>query len=861
MIQNYEHALSYYEKSIYFGRISIGSRSVNGIVSWGIIKNRAYLRSIHGKILTLEKLGRFTEEIAEIEKLLALNPADNLGIRYRLIHWKIMNNDLLGAERLLTQFKDDFTPFIIYTSALVLYHQIRIGESPFIDPHKTVLEAVKCNPYVPNLLFHPNYSYSLPEMPPGFSSSEKMQSAKDYLGYYHGRQLWYQFDGALQWLQTMLYPNGFMIPTESDFLELLSFRKVLVAFANQGDKLITRCKDSMVGSGTENFCLPEHFDARNRDGQICVFEETPGWKDNGFKMISFDKIESVPSWEPLLAEVRRDNTPIPCPPYLCAACHDPLPVHTRRRTYESEKDTKSKQKLKSLRCESCRALRFAASLCEQCNVHCRQFCKKCQGVYYCSRECQKANFSIHKRSCIRRNISTNMARLSENVFTSDLLTHIVEYLVGSGSPAHGFNSVDIIRFSRVSKKIRNRFLTVPLWTHLSIQVDLDIVESFEEEMEIADWNWTPLKHHSTSIVGTFLRYGGSKITALALRMRVLEDSALHLIATTCPLLTRVELMTSPYNDCKFPSSAGLTVFFALVSPLTHLKISYQETGEREIISESVLRMISSRSFPLEALSLDLTPKTVQFLAPYCPTLKALQWKGVMQDRNEAYDTAIMNRFVTSIQGSIFHRMQILWLQRCTGMTDHALREIAAAMPNLRDLDIGLFNADPTLTDAGLLALAKCRSLKCLDIGGRSSITLSGLLRMLQKDHPMKELSIQDTAICSRSRGAALLANLRKIIQSAPSILVLWYSDPNIQYAFDEGIGLSKQLYPLMTEFPQIFFCNPSFGLVKYAGTWSAEARKVRMSEEQMKVAQYGVNSVINDGVLRVCGFASEKWST
>jgi hypothetical protein len=74
------------------------------------------------------------------------------------------------------------------------------------------------------------------------------------------------------------------------------------------------------------------------------------------------------------------------------------------------------------------------------------------------------------------------------------------------------------------------------------------------------------------------------------------------------------------------------------------------------------------------------------------------------------------------------------------------------MPNLRDLDIGIFREDSSLTDAGLQALARCRSLRCLDISGRSSITLDGLLRVLQRDHPMRELSINDTAICNRCKG-------------------------------------------------------------------------------------------------------------
>ena len=64
-------------------------------IRWEIIKNREYLRSIHGKILTLEKLCRVSEEISEREqRLLAMEPEDHLQVRYRIMQSKMMSQDV-----------------------------------------------------------------------------------------------------------------------------------------------------------------------------------------------------------------------------------------------------------------------------------------------------------------------------------------------------------------------------------------------------------------------------------------------------------------------------------------------------------------------------------------------------------------------------------------------------------------------------------------------------------------------------------------------------------------------------------------------------------------------------------------------
>eukprot|EP01036_Dinobryon_divergens_P032915 gene32915-42600_t len=865
-IRNYEQALSYYEKSIQLGAISIGRFAMNGVIRWGIIKNRAYLRSIHGKILTLEKLGRFSEEMFERERLLAMEPEDHLQVRYRVMQSKMSSQDFVGLATVLNKFKDEnMFPFVSYTTVLLSYYQINnkfsTGTLVDQDSQAAVLRAVECNPYVSNLLFRPNYDYHLPEEQPGYSSSEGLAAAKDYLGYYLGRQMWQQFPGSLNWLHSMIYPSGVLVPSASDLMELLAFRYVLMTVIDRGDIFVTRCKRSMIGSATPTFHIPDHFDSTSQS-QICVFENSPGWKNNGFKIISYDKIVSVLCWEPLLGEVRKDNTPIPCPPYLCTACHDPLPALTRAKTYESQEYANEELKSKSLKCEDCRAKRYAAHLCEQCNSETSQRCSKCREVYYCSRECLKANWSIHKRSCIRRNTSENMRRLANAVFSSDILTYIIGFLVGSGSPASALTSLDIIRITSVNKGIRNKLRSVSLWTHLSIRVDLSAVcmnyDVYTAPVE--DNSWRTLKTHPQNIIGTFIRYGGSRITSLALRLPVLDDSCLHVIATGCPLLSRIELRTSALvsNEGVFPTPSGLANFFALVPPLiTHLMIVKEEctTRTKHILPKSVLHAIRSRQFPLEALSLDLTKQTVKVLAPTFVNLRALQLICMHSSSSSGEEEVAGSSLMDSLSGRVFQKMTILSLLQMKAITDGHMKIIAAAMPHLRDLDIGIFTKDSSLTDAGLQALSQCRSLRCLDISGRSSITLDGLLHMLQRDHPMRELTINDTAICNRCSGSlyrrngmTIMHTLMKIIECAPSIVILAYSDPEIPHAYGPLVmEVSRKMQPLMMAYPNIFFCHPSIGIVKPFGQQTTESCSEN-AQNELRYAQYGLTSSDRDKI-------------
>lgn len=83
-------ALLHYEVGIAIGELSV-PKGFDGLIIWGRIYNRPFLRCLHGAALCLWRLGRAVEAQIIFERILALNPNDNQGVRFL---W----NDLLQGR-------------------------------------------------------------------------------------------------------------------------------------------------------------------------------------------------------------------------------------------------------------------------------------------------------------------------------------------------------------------------------------------------------------------------------------------------------------------------------------------------------------------------------------------------------------------------------------------------------------------------------------------------------------------------------------------------------------------------------------------------------------------------------------------
>jgi hypothetical protein len=74
-------AIRHYEVGSRIGGLSLGE-GFDGLLPWGWIDNRPFLRCLHGYGLCLWRLGRFEEATAIFDRMLWLNPSDNQGVRF-----------------------------------------------------------------------------------------------------------------------------------------------------------------------------------------------------------------------------------------------------------------------------------------------------------------------------------------------------------------------------------------------------------------------------------------------------------------------------------------------------------------------------------------------------------------------------------------------------------------------------------------------------------------------------------------------------------------------------------------------------------------------------------------------------------
>ncbi len=78
-----EKAIRHYEVGVRIGELSLGE-GFNGVLPWGHIDNRPFLRCIHGYGLCLWRLGRLKEAEEVFTRMLWLNPTDKQGVRFLL---------------------------------------------------------------------------------------------------------------------------------------------------------------------------------------------------------------------------------------------------------------------------------------------------------------------------------------------------------------------------------------------------------------------------------------------------------------------------------------------------------------------------------------------------------------------------------------------------------------------------------------------------------------------------------------------------------------------------------------------------------------------------------------------------------
>lgn len=76
-------ALRHYEVAVRIGEMSLGG-DFDGVLRWGMIDNRPFLRALHGYGLCVWRLERWDEAERVFDRMLWMSPSDNQGVRFLL---------------------------------------------------------------------------------------------------------------------------------------------------------------------------------------------------------------------------------------------------------------------------------------------------------------------------------------------------------------------------------------------------------------------------------------------------------------------------------------------------------------------------------------------------------------------------------------------------------------------------------------------------------------------------------------------------------------------------------------------------------------------------------------------------------
>ena len=186
-------ALKHYRQAVAAGEKAMGPAPLNHPQAklWENMEARPYMRARLGLAECLWDSGSRDEALGHLRELMRLNPSDNQGVRYILVHCfqEMGSEDELGE--LLERFRNDPSPEIKYTHALWVFR--REGSSELAIG--LLSEALEANSLVPAYLLKRK---KLPKRAPEAAREGSEEEASAYaMG---ALDPWHKTLGALEWL-------------------------------------------------------------------------------------------------------------------------------------------------------------------------------------------------------------------------------------------------------------------------------------------------------------------------------------------------------------------------------------------------------------------------------------------------------------------------------------------------------------------------------------------------------------------------------------------------------------------------------------------------------------------------------------
>ena len=83
----------------------------SGLIQWGFLENRPFLRAAHGAARCHIHLGKHKDALRLMERILAWNPNDNQGVRFLIGSEYLRAGETAKAERIFMDHAEDYPPY------------------------------------------------------------------------------------------------------------------------------------------------------------------------------------------------------------------------------------------------------------------------------------------------------------------------------------------------------------------------------------------------------------------------------------------------------------------------------------------------------------------------------------------------------------------------------------------------------------------------------------------------------------------------------------------------------------------------------------------------------------------------------
>lgn len=182
---------------------------------WGDFVNRPIVRGIAAASLSLWAAGEFEDAVMHAERVLALNPDDNLGMRWHLPFWRVIMGDAQVARKLTRHYPLDAVAPFTFARALTEF----AAKGPRRKARTFLAEAQESNPMLFRILRSP---------------AESLVVTPDWDCYAHGswqealqwhalvREAWQAVPGALEWTDALRDEKDFVRRSKEGLLSLMA---------------------------------------------------------------------------------------------------------------------------------------------------------------------------------------------------------------------------------------------------------------------------------------------------------------------------------------------------------------------------------------------------------------------------------------------------------------------------------------------------------------------------------------------------------------------------------------------------------------------------------------------------------------